>query len=87
MIRKAYNNTSAAVHITIGRAVLLPAFRWWREIQKCVQQYWSTAAAVLRPSIDVLSQFFSAQFRGRSPASNARILTHVTPPLAAGTVS
>ena len=22
-----------AVHITIGRAAFLPAFRWWREIQ------------------------------------------------------
>ena len=48
-IRKACNNSSAlpyalskslhqqqqctAVHITIGRAALLPAFRWWREIQ------------------------------------------------------
>ena len=47
-IIKAYNNTSVLPYILhyVVRAVVLPAFRWEREIKTMVCTYWSTAAVV-----------------------------------------
>ena len=52
---------------------------------KIIGVYYSSSVAAFQ--ITCCRSFQATQFRGRIPASNARILTYVTPPLAPGTVS